>query len=133
MAGFLGPIIDSQGFIEAQLPTSFIKTTDSTSQLLAWQLGNCYALLGLLGLFILNTTSELKVVRAYLWALWIGDIGHVAFTVYAMGVDATLDVSKWTAVTWGNIGATLFLFITRSMYFAGIFGGIEVKKSKVKR
>lgn len=90
------------------------------------------------GLFILNTTSELRVVRAYLWALWLGDIGHVAVSLLCMGWDASLDVGNWNAVVWGNVMATVFLFTTRSMYFAGLFGGeVQGKKAvkgrKVKR
>jgi hypothetical protein len=86
---------------------------------MAWQLGNCYLLLGLIGVFILNTTTELKVVRAYLFALWLGDIGHLAITMYAMGSSAVLDIGGWSATTWGNVGATLFLFTIRSLYLQG--------------
>jgi hypothetical protein len=99
-----------------------IVAKSSTTTLLAWQLGNAYLLLGILGLFILNTTTETRVVRAYLWALWIGDIGHVGFTLWAMGLKASLDIGSWNPVVWGNIGATLVLFSLRSAYFLGVFG-----------
>jgi hypothetical protein len=146
LAGFLIPVISSSYFIKSQLPTSYttapskivldnIVASDATTTLLAWQLGNAYLLLGLLGVFILNTTSELKVVRAYLFALWLGDIGHVGFTLWAMGWKGTTDIGSWSAVVWGNIGATLFLFATRSLYFLDFFdgGAAEVIKEKTKR
>ncbi|TID16824.1 hypothetical protein E6O75_ATG09590 [Venturia nashicola] len=123
LAGFLSPILTPQFFISSQLPSPSPHPADATSILVAQQLGNAYLLLGLLGLFILNTTTELKVVRAYLWALWLGDIGHVGLTLFAMGWEGSLDVGRWNAVIWGNIAATGFLFLTRSLYFAGAFGG----------
>jgi hypothetical protein len=138
-------VISSGYFIKSQLPTSYatapskivldnIVASDATTTLLAWQLGNAYLLLGLLGVFILNTTSELKVVRAYLFALWLGDIGHVGLTLWAMGWKGATDIGSWNAVVWGNIGATLFLFATRSLYFLGFFdGGAEVVVEKAKK
>ena len=106
---------------------------DETSRLLAWQLGNAYLLLGLLGVFILNTTTELAVVKAYLWALWIGDIGHVGITLYVMGWGGSLTVSKWNPVVWGNVGATTFLFLARCAYLAGFLDGHGKKVVQRKR
>jgi hypothetical protein len=60
-----------------------------------------------MGVAILFTTSELKVVRAYLVALWLGDIGHLAFTSYGLGWDMSMSPLKWNATTWGNIGMTV--------------------------
>ena len=89
--------------------------------MLAWQLGNCYLLLGLLGVFILNTTTDIKTVKAYIWALWLGDIGHVGFSLYAMGWSETMTPGQWSATMWGNIGATVFLFVSRTLYLLGVF------------
>ncbi|QDS68471.1 hypothetical protein FKW77_010838 [Venturia effusa] len=122
LAGFIAPILNPQFFIASQLPFPYPLAADATSILLAQQLGNAYLLLGLLGLFILNTTTEIKVVRVYLWALWLGDIGHVGLTLFAMGWRGTVDVGSWNAVVWGNIGVTAALFLTRSLYFVGFFG-----------
>jgi hypothetical protein len=98
-------------------------TYDETSKLLAYQLANCYLLLGFVGVFILNTTTDVKTVRAYLWALWLGDIGHVGFSLYAMGPDEITDFSSWSATMWGNIAVTVFLFMSRSLYLLGFFDG----------
>jgi hypothetical protein len=95
------------------------------AKLVAWQLGNTYLLLGILGVFILNTTTEIKVVRAYLFALWLGDIGHVGVTAYAMGTAGLLDIAGWPSVAWGNIGITLALFLLRSLYLQGFFDESE--------
>ncbi|KAE9976713.1 hypothetical protein EG328_002428 [Venturia inaequalis] len=141
LAGFLSPLLTPQYFISSQLPTpsppntpspTTPPPTDTTTTLLARQLGNTYLLLGLLGLFILHTTSEVKVVRAYLWALWVGDIGHVGFTLWAMGWEGFVCVAGWNAVVWGNVGVTGFLFGVRSLYFWGAFGEGGEGKGKGK-
>lgn len=128
------PLFSPKYFISAQLTTSYLTAPaqavltdlvarDDTATLLAWQLGNAYLLLGFLGVFILNTTTELSVVRAYLWALWLGDVGHIGFSLWAMGLSGIMDIGSWTAVMHGNVNITLFLFITRSLYFLGVFDG----------
>lgn len=71
---------------------------------------------------ILYTTSEPKVVRNYIIALWIADIGHLAATHHGLGYKHFIDVGHWNPMAWGNIGATMFLFITRSAYLVGLFG-----------
>lgn len=75
--------------------------------MVAWQLGNLYLLMAMMGLAILNTTSEAKVVKAYLLVLWLGDIGHVGFTLYGLGLERLAQVSEWNAMTNGNVAFTV--------------------------
>jgi len=42
-------------------------------------------------------------------ALLLGDIGHLTVTLYIMGYERFVDVSKWNALAWGNIAATVSL------------------------
>jgi hypothetical protein len=105
----------------------------------------------MLGVAVLFTSTELKVVRNYLWALWIADLGHVGLTAYLLGYDRFMAVGNWNAMTWGNIGATVrstestfivdpltclqtFLCLTRTAYLLGLFGETRpvtsLKKSK---
>lgn len=93
-----------------------------TKQVLALQLGNAYLLLMFIGLFVLNTMREPRVVHAYVWALWLGDIGHIAVCSWNMGVYGLLDIQAWTPVIWGNIAVTILLFLSRSAYLAGFLG-----------
>ena len=60
-----------------------------------------------MALAVLYTTSEVKVVRNYLVALWICDIGHVVITFLGLGVERGMAVGEWNAMTWGNIGCTV--------------------------
>lgn len=122
VAGAVAPFISPDWFIEEQIASTAAIVHTDNSRLVALQLGNAYGLLFLLGVAVLYTTTELRVVRSYLWALWLADLSHMGVTVYLMGLDRFLAVGDWNAMTWGNIGATAFLCFTRSAYFLGLFG-----------
>ncbi|OAA42716.1 hypothetical protein NOR_04847 [Metarhizium rileyi] len=124
LAGFLGAVSDPAWFVAQQVPQKLVPAAAATenSIVLAWQLGNLYLLMALVGLFVLNSSSEVKVVRGYLWALWLGDIGHVAFSCYGLGKERLVNPSERNVMAWGNIVFTVWLFSMRSAYFIGIFG-----------
>ena len=61
----------------------------------------------MVGIAVLYSTTEAKVVRNYVIALWIADIGHVAITCCIMEYERAIDIANWNAMTWGNIGATV--------------------------
>ncbi|KAI1380016.1 hypothetical protein F4677DRAFT_408285 [Hypoxylon crocopeplum] len=124
VGGFLGPLLDANWFIAQQLdkPSGITTSYDDNARLVALQLGNTYGLLFLIGVAVLYTTTELKVVRNYIIALWIADITHVGLTCWALGYDQVVDVSSWSAVTWGNVGFTTFLCLTRTAWLLGLFG-----------
>ncbi|KAI5867417.1 hypothetical protein GGS23DRAFT_592731 [Durotheca rogersii] len=121
VGGFLGPFVDADWFVASQLPVA-APGYDDNARLVALQLGNAYGLLFLLGVAVLYTTTELRVVRNYLVALWIADISHVGVTCWTLGYERAVDVGSWNAVTWGNVGFTTFLCLTRTAYLLGLFG-----------
>lgn len=87
---------------------------------------------------VIYGTSERHVLRNAVIALAIADVGHVYATYAAMGLEPFLDVASWTAVAWGNIGFTGFLFVNRVAYLLGVFGsgavpGETQAKSKAKK
>lgn len=128
------PLYDLQGFIAGQTPTiPEPATLHPSSVALAYQLGNLYSLLFLVGVGVCHATTEPKVLRNYLVGLAIADVGHVYATGLAMGWDAFLDVGSWNALTWGNIGATAFLFVNRIAYFWGVFGYAKAPKAAEKQ
>ncbi|KAF5682691.1 hypothetical protein FDENT_7543 [Fusarium denticulatum] len=132
VVGFAGTVIDPAWFIGEQSPQKNDGDASPNSIVVAWQLGNLYLLLALIGVAILSTTTETRVVRSYLVALWLADIGHVGFSSYGIGRDMLLSPLQWNAMTWGNVGMTLFLFFTRTAYLTGFFGPDHVKKSAKK-
>ncbi|KAI2632799.1 hypothetical protein GGS21DRAFT_521406 [Xylaria nigripes] len=126
IAGCLGPLINTDWFIASQTnsnnPLPLSTPSDDNARLVALQLGNAYGLLFLVGAAVLYTTTEIKVVRNYLIALLIADITHVSLTVHALGYEKTADIAAWNPVTWGNVGFTTFLGLTRTAYLLGLFG-----------
>lgn len=94
-------------FIKEQISHSAAAVSTDNSRLVAQQLGNAYCLLFMVGVAVLYTTNELKVVRNYLVALWLADIGHVLVTYFTLGHDRFVAVGQWNAMTWGNVGFTV--------------------------
>lgn len=107
IGGFVGAIIDPSWFIAAQVPHDKHVLVSGHDVVVTEQLGNLYLLLALIGIAILTTTSEVSVVRSYLAALAIGDVGHVAISCYGLGWEHTMSPSQWSAVGWGNIPFTV--------------------------
>ncbi|PHH85893.1 hypothetical protein CDD83_11033 [Cordyceps sp. RAO-2017] len=122
VAGFLGAVGDPAWFAAEQVPQKVPPAVTPNGIVLALQLGNLYLLMALVGLAVLLTTSEVKVVRRYLFALWLGDIGHVLFSCRGLGMDRLMRPAEWNAMAWGNIVMTVWLFSMRSAYFLGVFG-----------
>jgi len=94
-------------FIQEQLTQPVPVMSSTNSSLVAQQLGNAYGLLFMVGVVVLYTSSELKVVRNYLVALLIADIGHVAVTYFVLQHERFIRVADWNAMTWGNVGVTV--------------------------
>ena len=90
----------------------------------------------MIGIGVLYFTSEVRVVRNYILACAIADVGHLWATYAVMGQKDFLDVMNWNAVAWGNIGITVALLITRVLYLAGMLGEdkvVESTKQAVKK
>ena len=88
VAGYLSPLLDTTGFVNSQLPATSVSTTSptATNRILALQLGNVYGLLAMVGVGVLYTTTETKVVRNFLLACAIADVGHLYVTYAVMYV-----------------------------------------------
>lgn len=106
-AGCVPGIVAPDWFIGQQMAQHTSVPSSKNSQLVAQQLGNAFGLLAMVGAAVLYTTNEPKVVRNYLVALWIADIGHVYLTYRGLGSDRFMDVASWNAMTWGNVFVTV--------------------------
>lgn len=99
-------------FVNEQIASSEVyRGTSDSSLLVTQQLGNAYGLLFMLGVAVLYTTTEIKVVRNYLVALWIADIGHIWVTYNILQYDRFLAIGQWNAMTWGNVGVTACTYL----------------------
>jgi hypothetical protein len=99
-------VADPAWFVAEQIPNTTPAISDN-SVVVAFQLGNLYLLLAFIGLAVLNTSREIEVVRAYLFALWLGDIGHVFFSARGLGKSLLGNPGAWNAMAWGNVAFTV--------------------------
>ncbi|KAI4121049.1 MAG: hypothetical protein LQ338_006590 [Usnochroma carphineum] len=132
IGGYLAPILDTASFAAAQVPSRTPTPLTSTTQVLALQLGNCYGLIALIAIGVLYSTNEARVVRNYLVACAIADVGHLWVTYIVLGYADFMNVQGWNSLAWGNIGFTFFLFVTRVGYLMGLFGNDRVVASAKK-
>ncbi|KAL8691927.1 MAG: hypothetical protein Q9218_002935 [Villophora microphyllina] len=132
IGAYLSTIFDTSSFAEAQVPSTIPTPLTPTSRILALQLGNCYGLLGLIAVAVLYSTSEPKVVRNYLIACAIADVGHLWATYDGLGYANFVDIKGWSHLSWGNIAITLFLFIVRIGYLIGLLGNDRVAATAKK-
>lgn len=138
VAGVFAAVLDTENFVKGQLPSASATPLwpAASTRVLTLQLGNVYGLLGMIGIGVLYFTSEVRVVRNYLLACAIADVGHLWATYAVMGQQDFLDVTNWNAITWGNIGVTVALLITRVLYLTGMLGEdkiVESTKQAVKK
>lgn len=49
-----------------------------------------------------------------------------------MEYDRVVDIANWNSMAWGNIGATVVLFLTRTAYLMGLFGPDRVPSKSRK-
>ena len=102
------PAITSPGwFISEQLSSAVPLVSSPNANLVAQQLGNGFGMAFMMAFAILYASTELNVIRNYLIALWVADIGHVGLTLYALGWDGSLDFANWNPMTWGNVAVTV--------------------------
>merc|ERR1712098_970666 len=76
IAGCAAPFVSASYFVSEQIPNSPNIPLDANTSMIAYQLGNIYLLLAMVGIAILYTTTEAAVVRNYVIALWLADISH---------------------------------------------------------
>ncbi|KAK2781787.1 hypothetical protein FQN53_000315 [Emmonsiellopsis sp. PD_33] len=122
-AGFYVSLFNVEKFVVSQTPNSPTPAIlPPSTQAIAFQLGNLYLLLLLAGIGILYSTSEPKVIRNYLIALAVADLGHIYATYLGLGFDDLINVRQWNDMAWGNVGASGILFLHRIAYLLGAFG-----------
>ncbi|KAB8203013.1 hypothetical protein BDV34DRAFT_142486 [Aspergillus parasiticus] len=133
--GYIFPLLDLNKFIVDSTPNvPAPETIHPSSVVLAGQLGNIYAVLGLLSFLIHHNTTDPKVFRNYILAYVFSDINHLYATYRGVGWDTFVDPWAWqNLLTWGNIGMTVFMLVNRILFLLGVFGNAKVSETHRKR
>ena len=133
IAGALVTMGDPQSAVALQHPdVQTPQTLPMDTHMVMQQLGNLYLLLALVSVAVLYTTSEPKVVRNYLIALALADVGHIYITYLGLGQAIFFNIARWNSMTWGNVGVTSFLLLNRLCCFLGLFGSIKAPRPDKK-
>jgi hypothetical protein len=93
-----------------------------------FQLAHVCAIIGLVNLFVLTVVrkylrSQPALQEKVLWGLFtpllIGDVAHIAVTLWALG-DDLWDLANWTPMLWATVVLGLSLLIPRICWYLGI-------------
>jgi hypothetical protein len=104
------------------------------------QLTHVCGLLGLINFFLLRAARRYlstqlalqeKIVAGLLTPLVIGDVLHIALTLWALG-DVRWNLSEWTVVIWLTVLIGLALFIPRVAWHMGIGRYMDSRDGKGK-
>ncbi|KAJ6264151.1 LOW QUALITY PROTEIN: hypothetical protein Dda_0293 [Drechslerella dactyloides] len=126
-AGLGYAVLSTEKFVAEQLPDVEASALTPQGTLVAWQTGNLFGIMAMMAIAVLWSTSEVAVVKRYLVALLVGDIGHLAAVWWHMGTGHFVGAHRWNVFTWGNVGVTAFLAVVRLGTLAGLFGGIGLQ------
>lgn len=107
VAGFIGAVTDTPWFVESQVPQKLPLLVTENSLALAWQLGNIYLLLGFISVALFTSVTEVKVIKRYLVALALGDVGHIGWCAYALGMDRMMKPLELNLMAYANIAPTV--------------------------
>jgi hypothetical protein len=107
IAGAIGAYSNPSWFVAEQIVMSPPETLSPNSIVVTLQLGNLYLLLAMVGISIMYTSTEPRVVQNYIWALLIADIGHLYVTYYILEYERFVDIANWNAMAYGNILTTV--------------------------
>jgi hypothetical protein len=100
-------VVDTPWFVEQQIPQKIAAPVTENSIVLAWQLGNMYLVLSFVAVALFTSTSEVKVIRRYIAALALGDVGHILSTSYALGIDRLMKPAELNSMAYANIVMTV--------------------------
>ena len=106
-AGFAAACFFPEKFAADQIAKTPVQALSRNTLMLTLQLGNLYLLMAFMGVAILYYTADPKILRNYVIALALGDVGHLVTTYVGMGSDGFIDISGWNANALGNVGITV--------------------------
>jgi hypothetical protein len=131
---YITVIADPFRFFADQVPHHSLTQADFSPQALSMtmQIVNIFLLLAAIGI-ICCWTTHVSIVRWYLIAVALGDLGHIYATAVGMGPAAFWDVNGWNHIVWGNVGASIFLHVNRLATLLGLFGPLRDVPTTLKQ
>lgn len=69
-------------------------------------------------------TTSRSVVRGYLAAVALADLGHIYAVYRVLEPEVFWDLGQWNDMMWGNAGVSGFLHANRVATLLGLYGKI---------
>lgn len=145
IGGFIGTMIDPKSTHDNQAPwpPGVLPPAELplSSLVTVIQLAHVCALLGVVNFCVLRIVrSQLssqraiqeQIVAALFLPLFIGDIGHLYLTFWALG-DARWHISNWSPMIWTNLILGLTLLVPRALWFMGVGRYIHARDGEGSR
>ncbi|KAG8721567.1 hypothetical protein FRC08_012010 [Ceratobasidium sp. 394] len=117
-------------FYNEQVPGGSFQSVDGPHIKMALgQLVNAYAVIGMLSAFGFRAVrralphdpvAQDRIIGATLGVLATADLTHVAATVAALPWEVVTNPSIWNGTVYGNIVGSMFFFVLRVSWFAGV-------------
>ncbi|KAL1857505.1 hypothetical protein VTK73DRAFT_8078 [Phialemonium thermophilum] len=96
------------------------------------QLANLYLFFAINEAIVLRSTADIRVWKAVLLCLLIGDLGHL-YSLRPLGLSIYADIQRWNPIDWGNIA---FVYLGASMriaFLAGVGLGKKIQRPAKER
>jgi len=132
VVGFVGALSDPKKTHDGQAPWPAdrppLGPLPQATLVTVIQLAHVCGLIGVINWFVLTAARkhlssrpamQEKIVGALLTPLVVGDVLHLAVTLWALG-DSRWDIQRWSALLWTTLGLGLTLMIPRITWHMGI-------------
>ncbi|KAI0025010.1 hypothetical protein F4780DRAFT_775483 [Xylariomycetidae sp. FL0641] len=96
------------------------------------QLANLYLLFALNEALVLRATGDLYVWRTLLFGLLVADFGHL-YAVSAVGSWVFWDVTRYSAIDWGNVPFVYLGATMRLAFLCGVGLGDTPRRLGIKK
>lgn len=131
LTGFAMAFFDPKTYLALSDPSSLISSVPLSTRMVMLQLANLYLVFAFNEVFILRTTSDIRIWKVLVWGMLISDFGHLySIAGHSMGAGVYWKIWLWNAMDWG-LAFVYIVIPTRICFLMGV--GFQRPKSKTEK